>query len=247
MSPPVMCVCALCNLETRLLSALSSIEAHAINRLLSASDSLRRCSSATDLLSHMKSLRPDSGSDEFLRDLLVARTLNPSFVESVFVLAFLPALHRTVRRAGRQQPGISPEDIAQQALSILLQYLRSDELRVRQSHFAFAISRAVKRRLFEWAQREGRSSGSAQQDDRAALAEIAGTDSFERHLLLRHFLHRCVTKRLISESELNLLVQLKLDGGRVQAENGSNGNSTNAVRQKLKRLLRKLRRLAQER
>jgi hypothetical protein len=247
MSPPLMCVCALCNLETRLLSALSSTETQAINRLLSASASLSRCSSATDLLAHMKSLRPDTGSDEFLRDLLVARTLNPSFVESVFVLAFLPALHGTVRRAGKQQPGISPEDIAQQALSILLQYLRSDELHVRQSHFAFAISRAVKRRLFEWAQREGRSNGTAQQGDRAALHKIAGADSFERHLLLRHFLHRCVTKRLISDSELNLLIQLKLDGGSLEAENGSNGNSTNAVRQKLKRLLRKLRRLAQQR
>jgi hypothetical protein len=86
----------------------------------------------------------------------------------------------------------------------------------------------------------------ARHDDGGALHDAAGADSFERHLLLRHFLHRCVTKRLITDSELNLLIQFKLDGGSLETNDGSNGNSTNAVRQKLKRLLGKLRRLARE-
>jgi len=69
-------------------------------------------------------------------------------------------------------------------------------------------------------------------------------EAFERHSLLRHFLHRCVTKRLITDSELNLLIDFKLEGGSLDIENGSDGNSTNATRQKLKRLLQKLRRTA---
>jgi hypothetical protein len=247
MSPPVLCGCALCRLEPRLLRALSSTEPDAIDGLFLTSGSLHRCSSVPALLSHLKASTADTGSDDSLRELLTARPRNPSFIESVLVLAFLPTLHTTVRRVRRQQPGLSPDDIAQQALSILLQYLRSGELHSRQSHFAFAISRAIKRKIFEWAQRESRGNGASSHWDGATLNEMAEADSFERHLLLRQFLDRCVTKRLITDSELNLLVQFKLDGGSFEAVNGSNGSSTNALRQKLKRLVRKLRRFARER
>ncbi len=245
MSPPVLCACTLCNLEPRLLSALSPREKEAIDGLFLMSEALSRCSSVPELLSHLKASSADANSDASLRDLLVARPLNPSFVESVLILAFLPTLHATVRKVGRQQPALSHQDIAQQSLSVLLEYLRSDDLRARRSHFAFAISRAVKRKVFEWAQRESRGYGNVPNRDGAAPEDMAGRDSFERHLLLRHFLNRCISKKLITDSELNLLVQFKLDGGSLETVNGSNGNSTNAVRQKLKRLLGKLRRLAQ--
>jgi hypothetical protein len=240
-----MCGCTLCRLEPRLLSALSPGEKEAIDGLFLISEGLRRCSSVPELLSHLKASSADADSDASLRDLLIAHPLNPSFVEAVLVLAFLPSLHATVRRVGRQQPALSHDDIAQQALSVLLEYLRSDDLRVRRSHFAFAIARAVKRKVFEWAQRESRVYGDLPNGHGAALDDLAGQDSFERHLLLRHFLNRCISKKFITDSELNLLVQFKLNGGSLETMNGSNGNSSNAVRQKLKRLLGKLRRLAQ--
>jgi N-terminal domain of anti-restriction factor ArdC len=246
MFPLVTCRCTLCCLEPRLLSALSSVATDAIDRLFLTSGSLHQCSSVPALLSHLKATA-DRGSDDSIGELLTARTLNPTFVESVLVLAFLPTLHTTVRRVGRQQPALSPDDIAQQALSVLLQYLRSEELHARRSHFAFAIARAVKRKTFRWAQRESRGNGISAQRDEAAFNEMPGNDSFERHLLLGHFLHHCIAKRLITDSELNLLVRFKLNGGSLETVNGSNGNSSNAVRQKLKRLLRKLRRLARER
>ncbi len=246
MSPPVMCGCALCTLEPRLLSALSFTEADAIHELFSRSERLRQFSSVPAMLSQLRSLTTNTGADDFLRELLAARARNSPFVESVLVLAFLPMLHVTVRRVGKQQSNLAPEDIAQQALSVLLQHLRSDELQARQSHFAFAISRAVKRKVFEWARRESTDCAVASHENGGALHDPAGEDSFERHLLLRHFLHRCVTKRLITDSELNLLIQFKLDGGSLETDSGLNGNSTNAVRQKLKRLLGKLRRLARE-
>ena len=246
MSPPLNCGCALCILEPRLLCALSSTDAEVIRELIPDSSFRYEISCATELLSHLKTLTADTASDEFLRELLTARPLDPTFIESVLVLAFLPALHATVRRVGKQQPGLSQEDIIQQTLSVLLQYLRSDELHSRQSHFAFAISRAVKRKIFEWAQRESRGNESAPPGT-SVVDALTEDDSFERHLLLRHFLNRCVTKRLITCSELSLLIDYKLDDGAFDSKNGSNGNSSNAIRQKLKRLLRKLRRIANER
>ena len=170
--------------------------------------------------------------------------LNSSFTESVLVVAFLPMLHGTVRRVFRQQPGLDPDDISQLALSFLLQYLRSHELQARQSHFAFAISRAVKRQVFEWANRESGTSGVTEHYDGEALTSQTFEEPFERYAFLRHFLHRCVTKGLLTDSELNLLIDLKLNGTNGEEFADFNGTSSNAVRQRLKRLLAKLRRLA---
>jgi len=69
-------------------------------------------------------------------------------------------------------------------------------------------------------------------------------EPFERHALLRHFLHRCLAKGQLTNGELNLLVQFKLDGNFAEENAENNGTSSNAMRQKLKRLLAKLRRLA---
>jgi hypothetical protein len=246
MSPPLNCGCALCVLEPRLLSALSSTDAEVIRELLSGSTFGNEISCAAELLTRLRTLTADTASDDFLRELLNARPLDPTFIESVLILAFLPTLHATVRRVGKQQPGLPLEDIIQQALTVLLQYLRSDELHSRQSHFAFAISRAIKRKVFEWAQRESRGNETSHPDP-LVIDALTGEDSFERHLLLRHFLHHCVTNRLITNSELNLLIDFKLNGGSLDSSNGSDRNSSNAIRQKLKRLVRKLRRIANER
>jgi hypothetical protein len=54
-----------------------------------------------------------------------------------------------------------------------------------------------------------------------------------------------VTKGLLTDSELDLLIQFKLDGNNGEKLGETNGTSSNAVRQRLKRLLTKLRRLAQ--
>jgi hypothetical protein len=211
MSPPLDCGCALCILEPRLLSALATTNADMIRELIPDSSRRNEICCAADLVSHLKTLSANTESDAFLGELLTARPLDPNFVDSVPILAFLPILHLAVRRVARQQPCLPTEDITQQTLSILLQYLRSAELHARQSHFAFAISRAVKRKIFEWAQRESRRNGTAHSDP-AFLDALVEDDSFERHLLLRHFPHRCVTKRLITDSELNWLIDFKLEG-----------------------------------
>ena len=154
MSPPVMCGCALCTLEPRLLSALSFTEADAIHELFSRSERLRQFSSVRAMLSQFEIVNHNTGADNFLFDCSRRVHTIPLLSKALLVLAFLPMLHVTVRRVGKQQSNLAPEDIAQQALSVLLQHLRSDELQARQSHFAFAISRAVKRKVFEWARRE---------------------------------------------------------------------------------------------
>jgi DNA-directed RNA polymerase specialized sigma24 family protein len=184
-------------------------------------------------------------SDELIRDLVGAQTTQLVSTESIFILAFLPLLHRTVGRIAKQQAALSHDDIAQQALSFLLELLRANELQTRTSYFAFAISRALKRRMFEWARREGGFSGPPAADSNS-LAAVVGTDSMERYAMLRHFLHRCVVKGLLSDAELDLLIRFKLGEKTVEEIAGSSSISSNAFRQKMKRLLSKLRRLAHD-
>jgi hypothetical protein len=236
------CDCTLCDLEVRLLRSLAGMEAETFADLAEESQ-LRPCASVSDLLLFLRASPADARSDELLGELFRIRPARPAFVESLLVLAFVPMLHRTVRRVVRYQPALAEEDITQQALSFLLQFLRSNATQARQSHFAFAISRAVKRQVFEWARREGTKDALL---NRAGITSVplAVEESFERYAQLRHFLHRCVTRGDLTRAELDLLIQFKLEGINGEDFQNFNGNASNALRQRIKRLLTKLRRLA---
>jgi hypothetical protein len=162
----------------------------------------------------------------------------------MFVLVFVPMLHRTIRRVMRYQPALAEEDVTQQALSFLLQFLRSEEMQIRQTHFAFAISRAVKRQVFEWARREGMKDALLDRRGGDIVLPLALEESFERYAQLRHFLQRCVARGALTEAELDLLIRFKLEGTNGDDFDSPNGTASNALRQRLKRLLAKLRRLA---
>lgn len=181
------CDCTLCKIELRLLRDLFLTESDALGRLFSKSEYLCEYRSASNLLSDLKTSPADARSDQLLHELFAIRASTPAITESLLILTFLPMLHGTVRRVVRQQPRLSQEDISQQALSVLLQYLRSQELQARQSHFAFAISRAVKRQVFEWASRESGKMGVTNHYDSTALTSLTFEESFERYAFLRHF------------------------------------------------------------
>jgi len=238
------CDCSLCEMELRLLASLAVAEGEVFSAFTGTSQ-LQAYASVADLVLLLRTSPAHAHSDGVLGELLKLRAARPTFTDSLLVLVFVPMLHRTVRRVVMWQPLLAKEDVVQQALGVLLEFLRSDDMRVRQSHFAFAISRAVKRQVFAWAAREGMKQALLNQTG-DALPPLPIEEPFERYAQLRHFLHRCGTRGELTDPELDLLIQFKLEG----ASNGevlhaSNGNSSsNAARQKLKRLLAKLRRLA---
>jgi hypothetical protein len=243
MPAEIICACALCEMEPRLIASLAVAD----EPLSSFSESRLPLAypSIADLVRLLRASPAHAESDALLSAIFKVRAARPTFIDSLLVLVFVPMLHRTVRRVAIWQPQLAEEDIVQQVLSALLEFLRSDEMRVRRSHFAFAISRAVKRQVFAWAAREGTKEALLDRGGNV-LPPLAVEDSFERYAQLRHFLHGCVSRGVLTENELNLLIQFKLEG----ASNGeglhaSNGNSSsNATRQRLKRLLAKLRRFA---
>jgi DNA-directed RNA polymerase specialized sigma24 family protein len=235
------CRCLLCRVEKQLGDELAcSIQTYETIRG-SATNGLREFASPFHLLSHLKATQAGPSSDDLFRELLAARAVERQFVENFMIVAFVPVLHGTVRRIAKQQLQIPRADIVQQALSVFLQVLRSEQIEKRQSHFAFAISRAVKRQLFEWAGREGAVHGPEQQQEPVPVMD---DELMERHAVLRHFLHRCIANGLIGDAEVDLLVQIKLDGNTGEEVAESKSVTPNAVRQRMKRLLAKLRRLA---
>ena len=243
MPPIVDCGCELCVVEVRLESELEALDGAMMENLFSPYPTLLLYGSPPALVSRLRRLTADTESDHLLRDLIALRPSNPAHVESLLVLAFIPLLHRTARLVAKQQSLLAPEDIAQEALRFFVEFVRSGQIRRRNSHFAFVISREVKRHVFRWAGRESRSAALMDELKENAHSRN-GHISFERLTDLRHFLDRCVTKGVLTEKELNLLVDFKLNGGQIEESEGSNGASSNAVRQKLKRLLGKLRRVA---
>jgi DNA-directed RNA polymerase specialized sigma24 family protein len=234
----------LCRIEKQLLLEVASSASEYEILAECSANGLRTFSSPFQLLSHLKATQADSSADDLYRDLLAARAANPQFVEALLIVAFVPVLHGTVRRIAKQQTHLARADITQQALSVFLQVLRSEALQARRSHVVYAISRSLKRQLFEWAGREGIVHGPARRDELKAAAHLMDDESVERHALLRHFLHRCVSGGLLGDAELDLLIQIKLDGNTGEEIAESNEITSNAVRQRMKRLLAKLRRLA---
>lgn len=240
----IPCHCTLCDTEAQLLSELTRLDSRFVSELLSACPALVEHSTIKGLLAHLRTSRADAANDNLFREIFSLRETNPAFAESLLVLVFLPMLHRAVRLIARQQESLAEEDIAQQVLFFFLEFLVSPEMQTRRSHFAFAIAREVKRHIFEWAKRESRRVALLDHADNEASVFIELEDSFERYALLRHFLHRCLTKGLLADSELELLIEFKLDGNSGKELAALNGSSSNAVRQRSKRLLAKLRRLA---
>jgi len=242
--PEIPCYCTLCDIEAQLLSELTRLDSRTVNDLFSSYPALLEHRTFASLLSHLRTWPANAANDNLFREIFSLRERNPAVAESLLVLAFLPMLHRAVGLITRQQQSLAEEDITQQLLLFFLQFLGSREMETRRSHFAFAIAREVKRHIFEWAKRESAKAAPLDHADAEASVFIELEDSFEKHALLRHFLFRCLTKGMLAESELDLLLQFKLDRNTGEELAALNGSSSNAVRQRFKRLLAKLRRLA---
>jgi hypothetical protein len=241
MSERPCCGCSLCQIETELLTDfLDSARQESCGKMLASAPELSVFSGLGPLLAHLRLCRDTASSDGVLRALLLARrTFGDGTVERILILAFLPLMHAAVRSVLRRYPQLSPEDASQNALHSLLRLLDSGQLQTRQHYLGFAIARRVKRATFEWAEHELRSHVF---DADAETLDLNGSgDSFERLVLLRHFLDRAVRHGVLDADELDLLIQFKLESG---LDGDDPSAHSNAHRQRLKRLVMKLRRVA---
>ena len=244
MSERPRCGCPLCQIETELLTEfLDRSRQESCRKLLASAPELAVFSSLALLLAHLRLCRDTSSSDGILRGLLQAkRTFDDGTAERIVLLAFLPHMHAAVRSVLRRYPQLSPEDTTQNVLQSLLRFLDSGQLQARQDYLGFAIARRVKRAAFEWAEHERRSL--VFEADAQGLPLNGSGDSFERLVLLRHFLDRAVRRGVLNGDQFDLLIQFKLENG---LDGDASAAHSNAHRQRLKRLVMKLRRVAAQR
>jgi hypothetical protein len=244
-----VCRCLLCQLESHLKHQFG--EARFQEDFLAVARSrplLSGFPSAFALTAHLRSCRSNGNgihpADAILLEILHVHQTDPSdiLLRDILLLAFIPVLHTASRQLARRYPLLPTEDTLQHLVISFLETLDSPKLLARNSHLAFVISRMAKRETFAWAERQYRTPGDADRDEALAESPVSGSpEPLERAVLLRHFLCRCERVRLLTGSDIDLLVHIKLEGHLGE----SNGEYSNALRQKIKRLLQKLRAAAQ--
>jgi hypothetical protein len=249
------CRCLICGLERSLTVQLAERDRQERYRQFADSRSLLSAFPApSDLIAYLHSCRNASNgthpADRILGELLqtTASDGDASSRRDLLLLAFIPALHSTSRQVSGRYPSLPPDDVAQNAVASLLQILESPEFYRRSSHVAFSISRILKRHAFEWAERQCRCPVYANLPDLSSDTppDHVTAESVERSALLRHFLHRCHRRGLLTADDLELLVQFKLDAARDATDGGPAAVYSNASRQRMKRLLQKLRHVARK-
>jgi hypothetical protein len=180
-----------------------------------------------------------------MAELLRLRTNgNEETVNQLVLLILMPAMHQTARKITAGFRSLAREEIAQHLVMTLLEIIESETLLREPSHFAFRITRLLRRRLFCWALRESRG---ATKGDSIVLATDGDRDrraNFESEVLLREFFYRCLEDGWITPAELVSLVLFKIEGVRAEVLAAQAGISEIAFRHRTQRLVERLRRIA---
>jgi hypothetical protein len=253
MSRESTCRCLICDLERALNIEIAERRFEVCYQTFAHPRSLLATfPSPSDLVAFLHTRTTNNGipiSDRILRDLLqTTATEGCAALRDLLLFAFIPMLHATSRQVANRYPSLSSDDISQNVVLFLLQILGSPEFYGRSSHVAFAISRALKRNAFEWAARQTRLAVGFELGQAILNFPLAcdTAEPFERVVFLRHFLHRCYERGLLTGEDLALLAQFKFDAARDRNAGGPAALYSNASRQRMKRLLDKLRHIARK-
>lgn len=221
MKEHLKCNCAICSAERLLfVSVCESPGTERFLKLAANSPILARFTSASALIHHLHDqkdgdYRPPSVS-EVLGALIQAGPAirDPEMSQSVLVLAFMPAIHRTYREVCAWFQEIPTDDIAQQILLFFLKLATFAPVGLLNGQLSFALARSLRRNTLRWARREQLMLMDRERfvEERSKQAEPREDDCFESVSLLWDFLDYCVRIGILSKFERDLLVKVKVDG-----------------------------------
>lgn len=245
------CTCAICRVEQELVLMLNGrTSQRRFRRLAAGRRALASFSSVSDLIArlhdrHKNGERPHS-ADQILRALIRSRPSNAdhNLWQSVMVLAFVPTLHKTYHDVCVKFPSLSPEDIAQQALTAFLEVAESPSMAWRRRYLSLALACGLRKTMFRWAVREAEKSADGDPVDQEAsdLPEPVVDGHFESSVVLDEFLSRCRREGILSTSDYQLLVEMKLQGYRAKEVTELAGRiSASGIYHRLRRALLHLR------
>jgi len=246
------CDCLICRLETSLIDELNNKMGWEGYRLWAASSEiLAAFPTASELIAHLHQQGEDRN---FSVDAIIAELIRTGrngrldpIGQSLLLLVFVPTIHRTTTQISAAFPLLGREDTAQHLFAALLQFLDSDELRLRRSHLAFAVARKMRRSAFRWAIRQSRLDLSNDSDSAPTVyGETKDGGESPAGVSLAAFLDSCQRRGWLTEEERLLLSQRKLEGVTSAELARRSRQSVGAVEQRIHRLLEKLRRIARK-
>jgi hypothetical protein len=245
------CCCPVCELENTLLAELnhpSNVNNYAT--LASRSHILSAFPTCNALLARLRQQQntgnPALQSDDLLGELLRVGCNPPHEMGRLLVLLILmPAMHKASSQIAFGFPSLSRDDIAQHLLATVLDIVSSESLRTQTSHYAFTISRAMRRSAFRWAIREANLTTTSNGEEEI-LNELSknSRSTFEPEIFLAEFLSRCLSSGVLTTSEHELLMQFKIQGVSSQVLAARQHLSDVAFRHRMQRVIERLRRAA---
>ena len=156
------CNCSICGVEQVLIENLGEEKtAQQYRRIVRESSILSSFPTALALLHRLREITTDEDHEDS-SDAIVGDLLRPGenhgqeLRHRLVLLMLMPAVHKTSRQIAYGFPSLARDDIAQQLLTSILEVLQSKPLLKQQSHFAFTITRLMRRHSFRWAIREAR-------------------------------------------------------------------------------------------
>jgi hypothetical protein len=245
------CNCLICQLEANLVAEFAADRnAASYSKLAARRLVLSRFPTAIQLIQRLHNPKAEyqpPTSDQILRELLPppADSALHQFWQSMLLLAFIPTIHRTTSQISNTFSCLTRDDVSQQLLGLLLEFICSSELQSRQSHLAFTIARKIRRLAFRWAIRESRIEFPEEANGHPIISPPQEPfDHSQPALLLLEFLDSCERRGWLSTTERRLLMQFKIEGISCQELSRRNGHSPIALQHRIQRLIDRLRRLS---
>ena len=181
---------------------------------------------------------------------LIRSAEDPAWAEtsnSVLVLAFVPAIHRTYSEIRAWFRELPTDDVSQQTLTCFLELAASAPMGLVDGQLSFLLARSLRRNVFRWAQKEMillREREKTLEELREA-SEPSFNENFETVSILNDFLDYAHRRGVLTLFERDLLIKLRIEG--FSAKEVAHTNtvlSPRAVQCRIERILDRLRNMA---
>lgn len=250
MKENLKCNCPVCSVERLLfLSVAEPPGTERFLKLAANSPVLATFINASALIHHLHNQKDGDYCPPSVSEVLAAliqagrATRDPETSQSVLVLAFMPAIHRTYRETCAWFQEISTDDIAQQILLLFLELADSAPLGLLNGQLSFALARSLRRNTLRWARRQQLMLMDRERfaEERTKQDEPHENAHFESTSFLRDFLDYSVRIGILSEFERDLLIKVKLDGfGAKEVLDRHPVLSAKAVHLRIQRIMKRL-------
>ncbi len=246
------CTCVVCQVEQSLLDSLSTQTARIHFQALAANHPvLNHFDSPADVIARLhdhEQVETDNhnawnGILHALVDGLADRNTE-DIGQQLLLVAYAPAIHKVYREVCQLFPGLSPEDIAQQASVFFLENAKAPSMAEQNGHLPVALVKYFRRRLFRWAIQEARRSMPLQEFS-AHVPEPMSDDNFEDGVLVEQLLAKAQRLGVLSQTEADLVRKFHCEGCQLEElRDEDGGRSAIAVYCRIQRAVHRLRRIA---